>query len=603
MSASPALATIGLATQRRALARRTLRLLELAAFVWCAATLGLAATSSAASFAVTLPEVKTPEVKTPEVSTPEVNVPPVSVPPVTVPPVNVPPVHVPPVTVPPVGAPSPPSTPEAPSSGPTPSAPPAGHPARTASTPSATVPGAGAQPTPAGGRESQGNPGHVGAEIPRKPSARSATGTTHATPALGHSGLAAARRGSGAHAPALARIQRKGSSGAVRAIERLIAAIPTAIWIALAILAALALTLTVTSWAAAARARRIERHRARLAEDVGLLQAALLPAVPERLRGVGTSVAYLPAEGPAAGGDFYDVFERQDGRIAVIVGDVSGHGRAALPHTSLIRHTLRAYLDAGMTPRAALRSGGAVVDHQIQGSFATVVVALYDPRERLLTYACAGHPPPIVIGSGRAEPVLECCSPPLGTGSETGLRETSVRLPGRAKVCLFTDGVVEARLGGDLFGTERLELTLADLPANGTAEALLERVVAHTDRRPDDMAACVLDVPGSRAAPVLCAEELELGREIAEWQGPERFLFAYGADAALIADTLRQLREKTNRDGRAILRLRLDTPMPEAEVASLAVRSRQERLAVLDPSRPAAGGANVTRAYRNHDAL
>ena len=171
---------------------------------------------------------------------------------------------------------------------------------------------------------------------------------------------------------------------------------------------------------------------------------------------------------PGAGGDFYDLFALEDGQLAVIVGDVSGHGRQALPHTALVRFTLRAYLEAGLSPRAAVQTAGAVLERQLGGSFATVVVATYQPRERILTYACAGHPPPLVLGSRSIAPITVCSSPPIGAGMRTGTRQTVVSVPGRSQVCFHTDGVTEARVAGELFGAERLARALAELGAGAT---------------------------------------------------------------------------------------------------------------------------------------
>ncbi len=132
----------------------------------------------------------------------------------------------------------------------------------------------------------------------------------------------------------------------------------------------------------------------------------------------------------------------------MIVGDVSGHGRQALPHTALVRFTLRAYLEAGLSPRVAVQTAGAVLERQLGGSFATVVAATYHPRERILIYACAGHPPPLVLGAARRSPPITACSaPPIGAGMRTGTRQTVVSMPGRAQVCFYTDGVTEARVG------------------------------------------------------------------------------------------------------------------------------------------------------------
>ncbi len=339
--------------------------------------------------------------------------------------------------------------------------------------------------------------------------------------------------------------------------------IPTLLWMLIGVLLALALALAIRSRLAALRARRLEHQRGALLEDVGLLQAALLPIPPARLGPVGTSAAYRPAEGPGAGGDFYDVFALEDGQLAIIVGDVSGHGRLALPHTALVRFTLRAYMEAGLSPRSAVQTAGAVLERQLGGSFATVVAATYQPRERILTYACAGHPPPVVLGSRSIAPITVCSSPPIGAGMRTGTRQTVVSVPGRSQVCFHTDGVTEARVEGELFGDERLTRTLTELGPGATASALLDRVAEETDARPDDMAACLLDVEGGAAAPVVLIEELELDRVQATDDRTERFLLACGVERRETAELMRSAGAAAGRTGTVVLELRLADGPPE----------------------------------------
>jgi serine phosphatase RsbU (regulator of sigma subunit) len=342
----------------------------------------------------------------------------------------------------------------------------------------------------------------------------------------------------------------------VTTITKIVGVVPTAVRELILALLALALALGVRSRFAALRARRLERQRAGLLEDVGLLQAALLPTPPARLGPVGTSVAYEPAAGPGAGGDFYDVFALADGQLAVVVGDISGHGREALPHTALVRFTLRAYLEAGLSPRDVLQTAGAVLERQLGGVFATVVVATYNPRERVLVYACAGHPPPVVIGTGALAPITVCASPPIGVGMRTGMRQTAVAIPGRAQICFYTDGLTEARVDGGLFGAERLEQTLAALGPRASAPALLARVAELADARPDDMAACVLSVEGDDGAPALLLDELELQRDDVSAARAERFLLACGTRRDELDEAMRAARAVGARTGAAVLQVR-----------------------------------------------
>jgi hypothetical protein len=374
----------------------------------------------------------------------------------------------------------------------------------------------------------------------------------------------------------------------VTTITRIVDVVPTPVRLLIAALLALAFALAVRSRVAAVRARRLERQRGELLEDVGLLQAALLPVPPARLGPVGTSAAYSPAAGPGAGGDFYDVFALEDGQLAVIVGDVSGHGRQALPHTALVRFTLRAYLEAGLSPRDAVQTAGAVLERQLGGVFATVVAATYQPRERVLSYACAGHPAPVVLGGGpdahAVAPVTICTPPPIGVGMRTGTRQTAVSIPGRAQICFYTDGVTEARVGSELFGSRRLLDTLHELGPRASAAALLERVAERADARPDDMAACLLGVEGDDAAPTALVEELELDRDEAASDRTARFLLACGVERADVADVAHAASVAAGRAGTVVLELRLGDGPPRLTL-------RREHLAYLHARRADVGAA------------
>ena len=303
--------------------------------------------------------------------------------------------------------------------------------------------------------------------------------------------LAGAARGT--HATHATHAGEGGSGNPLEAIGKGIP-LPLPDWSKPIILALLALAIWfgVRSRMAGRRAGRLERQRATLQRDVGAMQAALVPEVPARVGGLAVSVAYRPAEGPAAGGDFYDVFVPEQGKVAIVLGDVAGHGPRALTRAALTRYTLRAYLQAGLEPRAALALAGRVLADPSAEQFATVAVAVYDTREGVLTYASAGHPPPIVHGVQAREPLTVCASPPVGWTVPTGRRQTSVSLDPGAVVCFFSDGLIEARYREGMLGRERLGELLAGLGPRPDAAELLELVRTETLATPDDMAACIL---------------------------------------------------------------------------------------------------------------
>jgi hypothetical protein len=311
-------------------------------------------------------------------------------------------------------------------------------------------------------------------------------------------------------------------------VRDIVKVVPSSVKVMLAALAALTVLLGAGSLFSTLRARRLDRQRRELLQEVGLLQSALLPPVPPIVGALRTSVAYRPAEGAAAGGDFYDALSLPDGKAAFILGDVSGHGREALERTAFLRYTLRAYLEAGLAPRVALQIAGRVIDDQLAGDFATVVLAIHDPATGSLTYASAGHPAPIVVGPTAHDPVLAASSPPLGVGLRTGLRQTTVPLPPGCVACLYTDGLTEARTAKGILGRGRLSDFVGEIGREGKAPQLLERVADEARSTPDDMAACLFTPTAGVTTGGFRTELLEISA--AELEGPlgERFLEACG---------------------------------------------------------------------------
>ena len=228
-----------------------------------------------------------------------------------------------------------------------------------------------------------------------------------------------------------------------------------------------------------------------------------------------------------------------------------------------------------------------MLERQLGGQFATVVAATYNPRERVLVYACAGHPAPVVLGGRPAHSIKAldvACSPPIGAGLRTGTRGTVVSVPGGAQILFYTDGVTEARVGSELFGTERLAETLADLGALASAPALLDSVVARADERPDDMAACLLRVEGGEGQPAVLVEELELDREASASARTERFLLACGVQRGEVAEVMRSAGAAAGAAGTAVLELHRAHGAPQVTV-------RRDHLAYLHVRRAEAGAA------------
>ena len=420
-----------------------------------------------------------------------------------------------------------------------------------------------------------------------RPARRVATSAAAATAAAGGAAAAAGAAGDGE------RSQGRSERGAqkkvrtpspreslpqpFRVVRDVVEVVPTPLRILVAGLVALAILLAGAAGLTLFRNRRLERQQRELLGRVGLLQAALLPEVPALVGALAASVAYRPAEGPGAGGDFYDVLPLAGGQTAVVIGDVSGHGRDALARTALARYTLRAYVEAGMEPGESLQIAGSVLAGKLEGDFITALIAVHDAGAGTLTYASAGHPPPIVVSSEQFKPVLAAGAPPLGVGAATGQRQTTLPFPRGSVACFYTDGLSEARMpSGRLVGAAGLERIVRTLGPDATAEQVIDGVTTTSRRIADDTAAVVISAEGGSAIVRSRVERLELSR--AELRGPlmRRFLDACGVSPHAVKAAERTAREMAREAGGAIVEVRVGDSRSDVEVHRPALPQRDE---------------------------
>ena len=205
------------------------------------------------------------------------------------------------------------------------------------------------------------------------------------------------------------------------------------------------------------------------------LQQSLLSVPPPPDPRYEVATVYRPGvQALEVGGDWHDAFLVEPGVLALVVGDVVGRGLAAASAMGQLRSAVRAVAGPGVGPARLLSRLDAFVDQVPAAGMATLAYAELDLTTGLLRYACAGHPPPLLMrASGEVELLWEGRSTPLG-GFVRPLERTAaeVRLAPGDRVLLCTDGLFERR-------TRSLDegLDLLCAAAAATVHAPLERAV------------------------------------------------------------------------------------------------------------------------------
>jgi sigma-B regulation protein RsbU (phosphoserine phosphatase) len=231
----------------------------------------------------------------------------------------------------------------------------------------------------------------------------------------------------------------------------------------------------------------------KLASELRIAREIQLGILPSNIAGV-TEGAGLEIEAylePAkeVGGDLYEVLRTPDGKILVIIGDVSGKGIPAALFMAVTMTLVRTIGRQVQEPDAVLRQvSDALAVQNPRSMFVTMLCALYSPKDGSLQYASAGHPAPILLHGGDAS--LVPTQPALVAGALAGLEigSQSMTLHPGDRLLLYTDGVTEAfNQSNELLGETRLLRHLSENSGSTAAEAVacaLKAVRQHACQQP-----------------------------------------------------------------------------------------------------------------------
>lgn len=235
----------------------------------------------------------------------------------------------------------------------------------------------------------------------------------------------------------------------------------------------------------------VERTK-RIAET---LHEIFLPKQLPQYPDLRLDAVYLPAEKDAlVGGDWYDAFELPDGRLIFSIGDVAGHGLEASITVGRLRQVIFTLAWRGDDPGAILKEADRILTHQEPGTMVTAIVGSIDASHSVMTYAVAGHPPPLLARSRfEAAEALPFGEPPLGIGFDRDPQTHTAPISRDTVVVLYTDGMTE--FSRDTAAIENKLATAVSLLVGDTSMARPAKAIQELifdDRHPTDDAALLL---------------------------------------------------------------------------------------------------------------
>jgi len=221
------------------------------------------------------------------------------------------------------------------------------------------------------------------------------------------------------------------------------------------------------------------RQQTELARQV---QSALLPPKDFKVQGLDFAGELVSAW--QVGGDFYDVFSEDSGRVAMVVGDVSGDGLPAAMMAGVVHGAVRAsrWLEGSQEHEAACHNLNELLrGRTAPDEFVTLFWCYYEPREHVLKYLNAGHPPPLLLrknpNKGTSVCRLEEGGPVLGVLSTATYRQSSIPICPGDLLVLYSDGITEAENAAEeQFGEERLLQLISDV-SQRSAEQIRDEIL------------------------------------------------------------------------------------------------------------------------------
>ena len=225
------------------------------------------------------------------------------------------------------------------------------------------------------------------------------------------------------------------------------------------------------------------------------MQHSLLPREDPVSEGLDVGAVYASSARMEVGGDVYDFLELADGRLAVVLGDVTGHGIDAAADMAMAKFVFRSLARENSAPADFLAAANEIVVEEIgEGKFITMLYVTVDGRDGELDCGSAGHPPPRIVRGGKVVP-LGVRGLALGIAPGQAYEAERIQLAPGDTAVLFTDGLIEGRRDGELYGEKRVDASLAahaGLPAKQLAEALVEDCRAFAGELADDCAVVVV---------------------------------------------------------------------------------------------------------------